>query len=272
MKSASKIQSKLDNKGKPCVFVGYPTNNHAGNVYRFFTTDTNRIIHSWDVQWLNMMWKKYAKLKQQETDSDSEELQNPNTYEVLMDSDGEDENNPATRAASPTSRVTRSGRGSNPTEAVRTNTASTPTTPRMSRELKGLHTYYNPILGDNPTENPSENPASEDPMQVDENADPEGLEEENAANAMEHAFLAMLTGAMDPVLFDEAYYADDPNDRTGWRSGIAKEFNDMKKRGVWEKVKKKNIPEGANLLGCKWVFKKKKNGVYRARLVAKSYD
>ena len=109
-------------------------------------------------------------------------------------------------------------------------------------------------------------------MQVDKNADPEGLEEENAANAMEHAFLAMLTGAMDPVLFDEAYNADDPEDRVGWRNGIEKEFNDMKKRGVWVKAKKRDIPEGANLLGCKWVFKKKKNGVYRAKLVAKGYD
>ena len=108
--------------------------------------------------------------------------------------------------------------------------------------------------------------------QVDKNADLEGFEEETIANAMEHAFLAMLTGAMDPALFDGVYYADNPDERAGWRNGIAKEFSNMKKQGVWEKVKKKDIPEGANLLGCKWVFKKKKNGVYRARLIAKDYD
>ena len=46
----------------------------------------------------------------------------------------------------------------------------------------------------------------------------------------------------------------------------------MKKRSVWKVKKKKDIPEDAKLLGSKWVFKHKKNGVYRARLMAKGYD
>ena len=45
----------------------------------------------------------------------------------------------------------------------------------------------------------------------------------------------------------------------------------MKKHGIWKKEKKKDISKGANLLGCKWVYKKK-NGLFRARLVAKSYN
>ena len=77
---------------------------------------------------------------------------------------------------------------------------------------------------------------------------------------------------MDPTRFDDAYFAPDPEEREGWRGGIGKEFADMKKRDVWEKMKRKDLPEGANLLGSKWVFKKKKNGVYRARLVAKGYN
>ena len=32
------------------------------------------------------------------------------------------------------------------------------------------------------------------------------------------------------------------------------------------------MPEGWKGIGTKWVFKKKKNGVYRARIVAKGYD
>ena len=62
VKSAQAIQSKLENKGRPCVFVGYPTHNHAGNVYVFFTLDKQSIIHSRDVQWMNKMWLQYAKL------------------------------------------------------------------------------------------------------------------------------------------------------------------------------------------------------------------
>ena len=40
---------------------------------------------------------------------------------------------------------------------------------------------------------------------------------------------------------------------------------------VWEKVKKTEIPSDRRILGNKWVLKKKKNGVYRARLVALGY-
>ena len=89
---------------------------------------------------------------------------------------------------------------------------------------------------------------------------------------MEYAFLSLLSGAMDPTKFKDAYDHEEPTHRDGWRGGIAKEYADMKKRSVWKVKKKKDIPEDAKLLGSKWVFKHNKNGVYRARLVAKGYD
>ena len=45
----------------------------------------------------------------------------------------------------------------------------------------------------------------------------------------------------------------------------------MFKHNVWAKVKKTEIPSNRRVLGNKWVLKKKKNGVYRARLVALGY-
>ena len=33
----------------------------------------------------------------------------------------------------------------------------------------------------------------------------------------------------------------------------------------------KDVPEGRKLVGCKWVYKLKRNGVYRSRLVALGY-
>ena len=56
-----------------------------------------------------------------------------------------------------------------------------------------------------------------------------------------------------------------------WRIAIRKEFSDMFKHNVWVKVKKTEIPSDRRILGNKWVLKKKKNGVYRARLVALGY-
>ena len=53
-----KMRSKLDNRGKTCMFVGY-AENHAGDIYRFLNIHTKRIIMSRDVRWLNLIWKHY---------------------------------------------------------------------------------------------------------------------------------------------------------------------------------------------------------------------
>ena len=45
-----KMRSKLDNRGKTCMFVGY-AEDHSGNVYRFLNIHTRRIIMSRDVIW-----------------------------------------------------------------------------------------------------------------------------------------------------------------------------------------------------------------------------
>jgi hypothetical protein len=61
-------------------------------------------------------------------------------------------------------------------------------------------------------------------------------------------------------------------DSNGWRAGIKKEFEDMNARGVWRKLKRKDVPRHKRIIGCKWVFKKKKDGRYRARLCALGYS
>ena len=45
----------------------------------------------------------------------------------------------------------------------------------------------------------------------------------------------------------------------------------MINRGFWQKTKKDQIPNYRRLIGSKWVFKKKGNGVYRARLCGLGY-
>ena len=46
----------------------------------------------------------------------------------------------------------------------------------------------------------------------------------------------------------------------------------MINRGVWRKIDKVMIPENRRLIGNKWVFKIKRDGPYRARLVALGYS
>ena len=51
-----------------------------------------------------------------------------------------------------------------------------------------------------------------------------------------------------------------------------KEFHDMIKRGVWVNDDRSSIPEGRKLIGSKWVFKEKRHGRFRARLVCLGYS
>ena len=53
-----KMRSKLDNRGKTCMFVGY-ADDHSGDVYRFLNINTKRIIMSRGARWLNIIWKHY---------------------------------------------------------------------------------------------------------------------------------------------------------------------------------------------------------------------
>jgi hypothetical protein len=46
----------------------------------------------------------------------------------------------------------------------------------------------------------------------------------------------------------------------------------MINRGVWRTIKRSEVPKNRRLIGNKWVFKIKRNGVYRARLVALGYS
>ena len=45
----------------------------------------------------------------------------------------------------------------------------------------------------------------------------------------------------------------------------------MINREVWRKTDRKKIPNNRRLIGNKWVFKTKRDGTYRARLVALGY-
>ena len=77
----------------------------------------------------------------------------------------------------------------------------------------------------------------------------------------------------NPRTFQEAWNHADLKERAKWREAIRKEFHDMvNSRKVWRNVKRNEIPQNRRVIGCKWVFKKKKNGIYRARLCAIGYS
>ena len=76
----------------------------------------------------------------------------------------------------------------------------------------------------------------------------------------------------EPTNFNKAQNNEDIDKRQKWREAIKLEFDQMKKNNVWEEDKINKLPKERKGIGTKWVFKIKKNGMYRARLVAKGYN
>ena len=78
--------------------------------------------------------------------------------------------------------------------------------------------------------------------------------------------IAFVTSVMsdpsEPQTFQQAWWHPDLETRDKWCDGIKLEFNKMISMGVWRKVGSTSISSGRRLVGCLWVFKNKRIGVY----------
>ena len=83
---------------------------------------------------------------------------------------------------------------------------------------------------------------------------------------------AVTSGPTEPKTFQEAWHYPIENERERRRIAIRKEIRSMIERGVWRKTDRKKIPNNRRLIGNKWVFKIKRDGTYRARIVALGYS
>ena len=83
---------------------------------------------------------------------------------------------------------------------------------------------------------------------------------------------AVTSGPTESKTFQEAWHYTIENERNSWRAVIRKEIKSVIERGVWRKTDRKKIHNNRRLIGNKWVFKIKRDGTYRAILVAFGYS
>ena len=74
----------------------------------------------------------------------------------------------------------------------------------------------------------------------------------------------------DPEFFSQAMSCKESK---LWYNAMKEEMNSIKSNGVWDLVE---LPNGVKAIGCKWVFKTKKDSLgnierYKERLVAKGF-
>ena len=247
-----KITSKLSDRGKPALFLGY-LENHAGNTFKFLNLETNKVVLSRDVIWLNKNFAEWKGLKGIHTTK----IDQNDDYE-----DDEFDNQPIETLSN---------------EIITDNLRERATSStRLTRELRGLQFRTD---GGNPT--------ADEELEKLENART-GREDDAQANTMfahshfsffaKETMLNAITKKEPPQLLEEPKTFkdawDNPNEeqRTKWQDAIKKELQDMEKRQVWELIKRTDMPNDRRCVKCKWVFKIKRNGIFRARLVACGYS
>ena len=83
---------------------------------------------------------------------------------------------------------------------------------------------------------------------------------------------AVTSGPDEPNNFNEAWNHQDHNEHRKWRAAIAKELYCMKYKTCCKIKYKTDVPSHRRLIGCKEVFIIKRDGTYRATLVALGYS
>ena len=251
-------RTKIDPRGKISLFVGYST-QHAGDVYRLLNPKASRVTHSRDVKWTCKMWAEFCKIKmidraswyvdpdenlqlEEEEDQDEQAQLEPeeDEPEVIQvgQSQAEDPTETAVGVASdePVDSRTRCETTASELIAARTKQAL-----RASPEMSAF-------------------------------AD---VKDDKTLNEWLHeiAFVTITMSDPDePQSFQEAWWEADLISREKWREAIHLEFKKMLDMGVWRHVKRNDHPNDHRVVGCRWLFKVKSNGVYHTRLVAKGFS
>ena len=240
-----KMRSELDTRGRTGIFVDY-ANSHAGNVYRFINIQTKKIILSRDIQWLNSFWKEYKKRK-----DDSKK-------QLLM----------LTYAKIACLHVSFTTYEPNENEEEETNNSGDGNNTEEQKRL-GIDIQ---MIGARKEE------LGRTRSQTKEKMSPRNESMERAELTMEDwihetcLISAVTSGPTEPKTFQEAWHSPVGEERHNWQVEIWKEIKSMINRGLWRKIDKVKIPENRRLIGNKWVFKIKRDGTYRARLVSLGYS
>ena len=307
--SANKMKPKHLNRGRACFHLGRAA-NRPQDTYKFLNLETKQVIMSRDVTWMELVYGDYKKLPQDEiarfeenandgsdSDSDSEaELEEARpTVRFQLDDDDDDGSSDEERF------------GTNEVDGTEMNDPEPPD-PKVIREMSRLNTYYNSgeTLSRTRSGRQFEDESESDDSDDEDSSDEDEVMHDVAAMIWDRVESAdELLGWMEqvemalnvtdlkkyetmekekipptvyrdlftaPNKFEEAWNHPDPWQRLKWRAAITKEFDKMESQKVWKVIKRSEMPKGRRCVKHKWVFEIKRNGVFRARLVACGYS
>ena len=282
----NKVKAKLDDRDKTCIWLGY-AKDHATGTYRVYNPKTNKVSLTRDVTFLRESHNDWVEEKEpattieiEEDDSDKVPVmtQAPMSTEERDDNEGE---MPLLNYVTDSDSEDESKNDESDEEVI-----ASPTTTvnhKVIREMRKLSTSYNPEANEIAQEQGRRLTRSSVNSDTESGRDSVVTEVDHTImNEVANLLIDVAKVANDvddkttqyvePKTFQEAWNHPDPVQRAKWREAIRKEFHDMLKRKVWRRVKKSSIPANRRCVKSKWVFKIKRNGVFRARLVACGYS
>ena len=221
MHEGKRMRSKLDDRGKPCMFVGYP-DDHSKDVYRFLNIHTGRIIISRDVRWLNIIWKHYKK----------KSLYARKQVELFLDEEErslEDEGSFGESSIEKIEEEPESG-GNN-----------TETQTRLGIDINMIGARKE-TLGKTRSETKALSSPTNKSMERADLTMEDWIQESCLISAV-------TSGPTEPKTFQEVWHYAIQKKRDNWRAAIRKEIKSMIERGVWRKTDRKKIPSNSRLFG-----------------------
>jgi hypothetical protein len=94
---------------------------------------------------------------------------------------------------------------------------------------------------------------------------------EMTLNQVNLALFSTVT-VKEPTTYEESINSEQKENQINWKNAINKDLKEMEKRGVWEIIDEKNILINRRCIKNKWIFQVKRNGIFRARLLACGYS
>ena len=283
----TKIKGKLQDRGDQGIFLGY-SYAHASNVYRFYKFSTRSVVISRDVTFLNDWYykptenqRKFGDYPESAKATKISKTDAGNAKTVTFETEPVEINETSTKPASTTLKPDIKSpdppeKQQNDSKQLQDQAASNELSVDTSSQLQGKQ--------DTKLETPAQTRSTGDvipkPLRWFQSPTFDALpgnvrELYDDKNPLVDEFIgyafvgAVNSGYQDPNTYDEAMNG---SEAPHWTEGMNKEFNSMRQKDVWDVINKSDVPKDRRLLSAKWVFKKKKDGRYRARLVARGYN
>jgi hypothetical protein len=272
-----KMRGKLDDRGYPCIFIGY-TEDHAHNVFKFLNIKTRQLIMSRDVTWLNQTYAQYFNIRQVKEESLGDQV----PYNG-QDHDYSDDSEDALGDFGISDLTSIDQEGPN-AETLQDDIAQDADvedqlpppqalfqTPVRQRRRTELELLASPSLYD-------EKPSRRVTRSMSQNI----MTEQQFGNSgiksrQEYAMICsafcLIAGFDDGSDVPKSYRdVIGHKSEAKWWDAMKDEFKAIEVKEVWDIVAIDKVPSGRKLIGNRWVFNEKDDGRFRARTVAQGFS